>query len=406
MMSSLLHVCIDPLSGDRLQPFDDGGDLVSSQRSYVISNGVIDFLTPMKSCFELVEVQDSAPELKASHDLAFESAESENGNIYGALESLPQIAQSGHFRRMELLASLELGDLSDKTVVDFGTSPWVFAAIFPRLREAAGAIGFDVSNVALHQARQQTPDELSAKTIYATTDGDFIPLADSSVDVFFGGEVIEHVKNPLLFIQEIARVCREGALVIITTPNRDAVNYYLRKQPYCVGPEHIALMNAVEFRQAIEAFCDLDRIKGYESSLSPDLDRMPADSEVLYRIQQRAENFPELSTGMIGIAHASKTQYAANRRCLHVREYLWNSSELQICGPVQPLKLFRDVNGLLLEDGAWVIIPDTGTNPILLFSGHDWSGEVEIVCGSSIITRNYYLESAGFSHRSKLSRTK
>jgi ubiquinone/menaquinone biosynthesis C-methylase UbiE len=407
VINSFPNLFIDPTSRDQLQLSEDARYLVSGRTSYAISNGVIDFLTPIRtncnieSCDQeskarFAEARDNAPELKAAHDRAFEDAESENGNIYGPLDSLPLITQSGHFRRMELLASLDLGGLSDKVVVDFGTGPWGFAAIFPKLREAAACIGFDVSNVALQQARQRTPDELSVKTIYATTDGDFIPLADSSIDVFFGGEVIEHVRNPLLFIQEIARVCRDGAHVILTTPNRDAVNYYLRKQPYCVGPEHVALMNAVEFRQAIETFCELDRILGYESSLSPDLDLMPAHPEVLHQIQQRAENFPELASGMIAIARVSKEKYSANKRCLHRREYPWNSSDVQISGPVQSLRLFSDIHGLLLQDGMWIHIPIAGTEPVLLFWGHDWSGEVEIVYGSTTITKDLYLDHGGF----------
>jgi SAM-dependent methyltransferase len=52
--------------------------------------------------------------------------------------------------------------------------------------------------------------------------GDGIPLPDASVDVIHAAEVIEHLYDPDLLIEECARVLRPGGALILTTPNLHA----------------------------------------------------------------------------------------------------------------------------------------------------------------------------------------
>lgn len=47
-----------------------------------------------------------------------------------------------------------------------------------------------------------------------------LPFADSSFDSLVSFQVIEHIKNDLLFLKEIQRVLRAGGIALITTPNR------------------------------------------------------------------------------------------------------------------------------------------------------------------------------------------
>lgn len=46
------------------------------------------------------------------------------------------------------------------------------------------------------------------------------PLADNAYDVVASFQVIEHIDNDKLFLQEIHRVLRPGGVALITTPNR------------------------------------------------------------------------------------------------------------------------------------------------------------------------------------------
>jgi ubiquinone/menaquinone biosynthesis C-methylase UbiE len=399
-----IHLFIDPATRGPLVMAVGGRFALSATTAYPVENGVIDFFSPRKLSPSPnlagtwnTGSSDHAPELREAHDKAFEEAAESGGNIYGSFESLPQITQSGHYRRMELLAATDLGEIATKVAVDFGTGPWSFGAIFPALRGARICIGFDISKVALRQARNCTAERYNAKIVYATADGDFVPLADDSVDIFFGGEVIEHVRNPALFVQEIARVCKDGALVILSTPNKDAFAYCADAQQYAVGPEHIALMNPKEFRQVIERFCTVAEIAGYETSLGPELDKAYLTADMLDRIQKRSHRFPELSSGMVAVATVDKQKYRQNKRSLKLREYLWDSTALCVSPSMgRAIPLFGNVGGLLMTSGMSIRCPIAGSEPVLLFWGHDWSGEVEVTAGELTVSRNLYQRTGGF----------
>jgi hypothetical protein len=45
-----------------------------------------------------------------------------------------------------------------------------------------------------------------------------LPLADDSIDEFFGSHVLEHLRNPLPFMQEIHRVASAGATAVFRVP--------------------------------------------------------------------------------------------------------------------------------------------------------------------------------------------
>lgn len=52
--------------------------------------------------------------------------------------------------------------------------------------------------------------------------GEGIPLPDASVDVIHAAEVIEHLYDPDLLVDECARVLRPGGHLVVTTPNLHA----------------------------------------------------------------------------------------------------------------------------------------------------------------------------------------
>ncbi|MGW0431793.1 class I SAM-dependent methyltransferase [Micromonospora sp. NPDC003197] len=52
--------------------------------------------------------------------------------------------------------------------------------------------------------------------------GEGIPLPDATVDIVHAAEVIEHLYDPDLLVEECARVLRPGGHLVITTPNLHA----------------------------------------------------------------------------------------------------------------------------------------------------------------------------------------
>lgn len=225
---------------------------------------------------------------------------------------------------MQILSNIEIINIEKKTAVDFGTGPWGFAAIFPLLKKAKYCIGFDVSITALTTAQTKLDVEMRDKTFFATSDGEIIPIADNTVDIFFAGESIEHVRNPFLFIQEILRVCKEDALIIISTPSKDALLYKLNNIQYCVGTEHISLLSYYELQILLDLFTDEIKIIGYETSIGPGLDSLYLSPDTCTLLQNRSSDYPELSSGLISISKANKQKYQKIKKNLDLNETLWD----------------------------------------------------------------------------------
>ena len=51
-------------------------------------------------------------------------------------------------------------------------------------------------------------------------DGQYMPIKSESFDSVVAGELIEHLKNPELFLKESHRILKENGKLIITTPNK------------------------------------------------------------------------------------------------------------------------------------------------------------------------------------------
>lgn len=396
---SIDSIFADPVTLEPLRSVD--GYLASGTKRYLFENNVIDFNSPVTEGLEGTEGTPSRNDLRIAQDAAFESARNSDGEIYGSLFDLPAITQAGHWRRMELLAEIELPELEDAVVVDFGTGPWGFAAIYPRLRRGGLCIGFDISIEACRQARDVSVSAADGsapdRTIYAATDGDTLPLQDSSVDVFFGGEVIEHVKNPVAFMHEIDRVCRDGATVILTTPNVDGINYLLARLPFATGPEHIALMSTPVFRDLLDRYTDDVQIKGYEVSIGPGMDDFPLADETLNAIQRRTADTPELATGLVSVSRVSKAKLAVQPKPRLVTDNSFRAEGVEVNGRSEALTLFGNVEGLMLADSdGRIVLQRSGELAVLLFWGHAWSGFVDIACGGLNWSRDLYLPEGGF----------
>ena len=145
--------------------------------------------------------------LKAHYDEMFSG---NDGELYEPLSGLDLIA---HNRRMELLDAIELPELSDAVVVDYGVGSWGFGCIYPRLKECRHAIGFDIAEAALAKSAEVSANDpaLAGKTVdYYVSLGYSMQLPDDFVDVFFCGECIEHVEDSSAFLAEVYRVPQTG----------------------------------------------------------------------------------------------------------------------------------------------------------------------------------------------------
>jgi len=223
--------------------------------------------------------------------------------LYGSFEDLPVISRKGHFRRMELLEKLDIGDVRDKRVADFGMGSWGFAATYPRLHGCAVAIGLDISNTAIAMSRDliaRTRPKYWSRFQSYQSDGMDLPLADASVDLFYSGESIEHVKFPLRYLSEIYRVLTPGGQLVVTTPNRDAIKYQQNNEEYCTSPEHFWLFNYEELVATISEFFEIKEAYGFNGSFgSHSEDREITDEAVALAWSRLFEHEPQHATGVV-----------------------------------------------------------------------------------------------------------
>lgn len=104
----------------------------------------------------------------------------------------------------------EVIPLAGRTVLDVGAGPVQFAQAFAR----AGAryLGLDADAGALCAPRLPG-------TAAAVADGLRLPVRSGAVDVTFSSNVLEHVRDPAAFGDELVRVTRPGGFVFLSYTN-------------------------------------------------------------------------------------------------------------------------------------------------------------------------------------------
>lgn len=85
----------------------------------------------------------------------------------------------------------------------------------------ATVCGTDFSAAALRITSQKVGrDSAGFFTIgLSQADAHHLPFADSAFDYVISCETIEHLTDPLTALQEMARVCKSGGMLYLTTPN-------------------------------------------------------------------------------------------------------------------------------------------------------------------------------------------
>ena len=109
------------------------------------------------------------------------------------------------------------------------------------------------------------------------------PLPDGAADVVAGVETIEHLENPRAFARELARLCKPGGWVVVTTPNQLSLlskltlTLFNEFNAFRAGsyPAHLTALLEVDLRR-IAAECGLTdvRVAYTESGRVPGTARM------------------------------------------------------------------------------------------------------------------------------------
>ena len=128
-------------------------------------------------------------------------------------QGLPERFEPSDFalRRSFLLEHVATGE----RVLDVGCGDGRFAGEL--LDAGAQVLGIDVAEEPLRRARARRP-ELDVRLV---PDAGPWQLEDSSFDVVWAGEVIEHVADTSAWLSEARRVLRSGGSLVLSTPAHD-----------------------------------------------------------------------------------------------------------------------------------------------------------------------------------------
>jgi 2-polyprenyl-3-methyl-5-hydroxy-6-metoxy-1,4-benzoquinol methylase len=124
-------------------------------------------------------------------------------------------------------------------------------------------------------------------------------MANNSVDIVFAGEVLEHVADPISFVEDVHRTLKLNGIFILTTPNSDAFFYKLKGKKYADGKDHISLQNHKSLKRLLAGKFEIEVEKGVNLSISPSMDRRIKNKALLKFWSRIFLNHPRYATGLI-----------------------------------------------------------------------------------------------------------
>lgn len=109
-----------------------------------------------------------------------------------------------------------------ETILDVGCgNAWVAREFLPKGKQV---FSLDISVTNPSKAKELYPSE---KHFSITADSFNLPFGNESFDCIIASEIIEHVAEPSVFMKELFRVVRKGGSLIVTTPYKEKLIYYL-----------------------------------------------------------------------------------------------------------------------------------------------------------------------------------
>jgi ubiquinone/menaquinone biosynthesis C-methylase UbiE len=109
-----------------------------------------------------------------------------------------------------------------KSILDVGCgNAWVAREF---LCKEKLVLSLDISSTNPLRAKKLYP---SKKHFGITADSFHLPFSNNSFDCVIASEIIEHIAEPSKFVSELFRVVRKGGSLIVTTPYKEKLIYYL-----------------------------------------------------------------------------------------------------------------------------------------------------------------------------------
>jgi ubiquinone/menaquinone biosynthesis C-methylase UbiE len=108
------------------------------------------------------------------------------------------------------------------SILDVGCgNGWIAKEFLPKGKTVV-SLDISVTNPSIVKKLYSNP-----KHFAVAADSFYLPFNDNSFDCVVASEIIEHVVDPAGFIKELFRVVKKGGRLIITTPYKEKIIYYL-----------------------------------------------------------------------------------------------------------------------------------------------------------------------------------
>jgi ubiquinone/menaquinone biosynthesis C-methylase UbiE len=145
----------------------------------------------------------------------------------------------------------------------------------------------DLDSAAMEKMRGMVP-----QWEWIVADAVELPFEDTSFDVVYAGEIIEHVGDPTGALREWRRVLKPGGIFILTTPNRDRLLARANRCEMIMNPEHVREYTLPELKSALrEAGFKILRVTGIYLELVINWHRRPGYRlDMLVRLYDQPEH--------------------------------------------------------------------------------------------------------------------
>ena len=142
---------------------------------------------------------------------------------------------------------------STDTVIDVGCGDGGHSYFCARQGAEVLFIDMDTAKLAAAEEKIKASPAHAYRAILS--DCNPIPLPDSTGDVIICTEVLEHVPDPRQFLQELARVAKPGARLVVTVPDARSEKLVGATAPegYFKEPNHIRIFAEGELRDHVLA---------------------------------------------------------------------------------------------------------------------------------------------------------
>lgn len=136
-------------------------------------------------------------------------------DFYGP-EGLPELRPPGTALPRDLAAFEQMCTriAKDGQMLDVGCADGFASREIRQRRPDVSTVGIDFSMHQLELNASGGGNRLARVDL-----GDGLPFTDDTFDGVYACELIEHLMNPDLFLDEVRRVLRKGGVLVMTTPN-------------------------------------------------------------------------------------------------------------------------------------------------------------------------------------------